>query len=73
MPRAMVRLSAGRRELGEAVQALCFVAGANSVFYGDKLLTAANPAADADLKLLHQLGLKIEPNEPAHAAASLPS
>jgi len=73
MPKAMVRLSAGRQEMSEGIQALCFAAGANSIFYGDKLLTAANPAADADLKLLHQLGLKIEPNEPAHAAASLPS
>ena len=45
MPKAMVRLSAGRRELGEAVQALCFLAGANSVFYGDKLLTTGNPDA----------------------------
>jgi biotin synthase len=58
MPRARVRLSAGRRELGEAVQALCFLAGANSIFYGDKLLTTGNPEAEADSALLAKLGLK---------------
>ena len=57
MPTSMVRLSAGRRELGEAVQALCFCAGANSIFYGDKLLTTGNPDADADRALLDRLGL----------------
>ena len=57
MPKAMVRLSAGRRELGEAVQALCFLAGANSIFYGDKLLTTGNPDADADRALLAKLGI----------------
>ena len=74
LPKARVRLAAGRTRLTREGQALCFFAGANSIFYGNKLLTAANPAADADLKLLHQLGLKIEPNErPVRAAASLPS
>ena len=57
MPKAMVRLSAGRRELGEAVQALCFLAGANSIFYGDKLLTTGNPDVDADRALLAKLGI----------------
>jgi biotin synthase len=57
MPRAMVRLSAGRRELGEAVQALCFLAGANSIFYGDKLLTTGNPDVEADRALFDKLGL----------------
>ena len=57
MPKARVRLSAGRRELGEAVQALCFVAGANSIFYGDKLLTTGNPEAEADRALFAKLGL----------------
>ena len=57
MPRAMVRLSAGRRELGDAVQALCFLAGANSIFYGDKLLTTGNPEIDADRALFEKLGL----------------
>ncbi|SFB70632.1 biotin synthase BioB [Massilia yuzhufengensis] len=58
MPQARVRLSAGRRELGEAVQAMCFMAGANSIFYGDKLLTTGNPEADDDRVLLAKLGLK---------------
>jgi len=58
MPKARVRLSAGRRELGEAVQAMCFMAGANSIFYGDKLLTTGNPEAEDDRVLLDKLGLK---------------
>jgi len=58
MPDARVRLSAGRREFGEAVQALCFLAGANSIFYGDKLLTTCNPEAEADRALLAKLGLR---------------
>jgi len=57
MPKAMVRLSAGRREMSEAVQALCFLAGANSIFYGDKLLTTGNPETDHDRQLLDKLGL----------------
>ena len=57
MPKAMVRLSAGRREMGETVQALCFVAGANSIFYGDRLLTTGNPDDDADRALFAKLGL----------------
>jgi biotin synthase len=57
MPKAVVRLSAGRRELGEAIQALCFVAGANSIFYGDRLLTTANPDVEADRALFAKLGL----------------
>ena len=61
MGKAMVRLSAGRRELGEAVQALCFLAGANSIFYGDRLLTTANPDAAADSALLRKLGLVAHP------------
>jgi biotin synthase len=58
MPEARVRLSAGRRQLGEAVQAMCFMAGANSIFYGDKLLTTGNPEAEDDRALLAKLGLK---------------
>ena len=58
MPKARVRLSAGRREMGEAVQALCFVAGANSIFYGDKLLTTGNPDVEADKALLEKLGMR---------------
>ncbi len=57
MPRALVRLSAGRQELGEAVQALCFLAGANSIFYGEKLLTTGNPQTGDDEALLAKLGL----------------
>jgi len=57
MPRAKVRLSAGRRELGDAVQALCFLAGANSIFYGDRLLTTGNPDVAADRALFARLGL----------------
>jgi biotin synthase len=59
MPKARVRLSAGRRQMGEAVQALCFLAGANSIFYGDKLLTTDNPEAEDDRALLSKLGLRI--------------
>jgi biotin synthase len=58
MPKAWVRLSAGRESMPEAVQALCFLAGANSVFYGEKLLTTANPAALRDRTLFARLGLK---------------
>jgi biotin synthase len=58
MPKARVRLSAGRREMGEPVQALCFLAGANSIFYGDKLLTTGNPEAMDDKAMLEKLGLK---------------
>jgi biotin synthase len=65
IPRARVRLAAGRTRLSREGQALCFFAGANSIFYGDKLLTAANPAADADVALLRELGLQIQPNETA--------
>ena len=57
MPRAKVRLSAGRQQMGEAVQALCFLAGANSIFYGDKLLTTGNPDVAADQALMDKLGL----------------
>ncbi|MYM93783.1 biotin synthase BioB [Duganella vulcania] len=58
MPKARVRLSAGRRQMGEAVQSMCFLAGANSIFYGDKLLTTDNPEAEDDRALLNKLGLK---------------
>jgi biotin synthase len=61
MPRAMVRLSAGRQEMPEAVQALCFLAGANSIFYGEKLLTTGNPDAEKDMALFAKLGLRPMP------------
>jgi biotin synthase len=57
MPQSYVRLSAGRQTMHEAVQAFCFFAGANSIFYGDKLLTTDNPEADADRALLAKLDL----------------
>ena len=58
MPMARVRLSAGRQSMSDAVQALCFVAGANSIFYGDKLLTTPNPQGNDDMALLARLGLQ---------------
>jgi len=62
VPGAKVRLSAGRTRMSQETQALCFFAGANSIFYGDKLLTAKNPAVEQDLDLLKKLGLT--PQEP---------
>nr|WP_284616300.1 biotin synthase BioB [Rubrivivax pictus] len=59
MPRARVRLSAGRRELGDGIQALCFLAGANSIFYGDKLLVTGNPEVADDRALLQRLDLAV--------------
>jgi len=58
MPKTMVRLSAGREEMDDALQAMCFMAGANSIFYGDKLLTTANPQANRDFALLERLGMQ---------------
>lgn len=58
MPKARVRLSAGRRQMGEAFQAMCFLAGANSIFYGDKLLTTGNPDVEDDQALLGKLGMR---------------
>jgi biotin synthase len=62
LPKARVRLAAGRTRLSRESQALCFFAGANSIFYGDKLLTAKNPAVDVDVALLRELGLHVETN-----------
>ena len=59
MPGSRVRLSAGRRELGEGIQALCFMAGANSIFYGDKLLVTGNPDVADDRALLQRLDLSV--------------
>jgi biotin synthase len=58
MPRAMVRLSAGREAMNDELQALCFLAGANSIFYGEKLLTTGNPDTERDLALFSRLGLR---------------
>jgi biotin synthase len=57
MPASLVRLSAGRQEMSESLQALCFLAGANSIFYGEKLLTTPNAGADTDFALLEKLGM----------------
>jgi len=71
MPRSVVRLSAGREHMTDEMQALCFFAGANSIFYGEKLLTAGNPEKSADRTLFERLGLKGEKptpffREPSH-------
>ena len=60
MPKSRVRLSAGRAEMSAEAQALCFMAGANSIFYGEKLLTTANNDAEADRALIDRLGLKVQ-------------
>jgi biotin synthase len=60
MPRSHVRLSAGREEMSDELQALCFMAGANSIFYGEKLLTTGNPDVEKDQKLFARLGLRTE-------------
>jgi biotin synthase len=57
MPKSVVRLSAGREDMSEETQALCFLAGANSIFYGPRLLTTPNPAPDRDRQLMDRLGL----------------
>jgi biotin synthase len=70
MPRSMVRLSAGRESMSESTQALCFLAGANSIFTGDKLLTTGNAGAGADASLFTKLGLvPMTAQEPARVAA----
>ncbi|WP_149196357.1 biotin synthase BioB [Luteimonas suaedae] len=61
MPKSMVRLSAGREEMSDELQALCFLAGANSIFYGEKLLTTGNPDTERDLALFTRLGLRPMP------------
>ena len=65
MPLSRVRLSAGRRELSREAQILCFLAGANSIFYGDKLLTTANNDAADDLALIEEAGLSVQPFGPS--------
>jgi biotin synthase len=70
VPKAKVRLSAGRTQISAEGQALCFFAGANSIFYGDKLLTASNPSVQKDLQLISQLGLSAkQPNPNMEAPA----
>jgi biotin synthase len=62
MPRSHVRLSAGRAQMSDEMQALCFLAGANSIFYGEKLLTTGNPDTASDLALFRRLGIRPEPS-----------
>src|SRR5207342_1669440 len=71
MPKSMVRLSAGRETMSDELQALCFLAGANSIFYGEKLLTTGNPDTERDMALFNRLGLMpmpvVEQGETVHA------
>jgi biotin synthase len=67
MPASMVRLSAGRLSLSDEAQALCFLAGANSIFMGDRLLTTPNPEADTDRRLFDKLGMRLRAADQAHA------
>jgi len=69
MPRAHVRLSAGRSEMSDELQALCFMAGANSIFYGEKLLTTGNPDTAHDRRLFERLNIVAEPASDAQGAA----
>jgi biotin synthase len=69
MPRSMVRLSAGREDMSDEAQALCFLAGANSIFYGEKLLTTPNPDADRDRALFNKLGMSAMNKPSAQMAA----
>ena len=69
MPGCRVRLSAGRRQLSREAQVLCFLAGANSIFYGEKLLTTANSECEADAALFQALGLTLADETRAPAAA----
>ncbi|ABM61739.1 biotin synthase BioB [Halorhodospira halophila] len=69
LPRSYVRLAAGREQMSDELQALCLSAGANSLFLGERLLTTDNPDADADHRLLHRLGMTLEPR--THSCAEL--
>jgi len=69
MPKSMVRLSAGRETMGDELQALCFLAGANSIFHGEKLLTTGNTDVDHDAKLFERLGLRPMPLVEADASS----
>ncbi len=70
MPRSWVRLSAGRGEMSDETQALCFYAGANSIFYGERLLTTGNPEAERDRALLARLGLRFQATAPSEKRAA---
>jgi len=71
MPRSHVRLSAGREQMNDELQALCFFAGANSIFYGERLLTTSNPEASADMQLFARLGIHPEPFKAGNEAPVL--
>jgi len=73
MPKSFVRLSAGRSEMSDETQALCFFAGANSIFYGDKLLTTENPDENHDLNLMKKLGIKPSEYQASESAEQLAS
>lgn len=73
MPASMVRLSAGRLSLSDEAQALCFVAGANSIFMGERLLTTPNPGIDHDQELLHRMGMRLRPQAASEGSACTPS
>ncbi len=70
MPRSAVRLSAGRTDMSDEMQALCFLAGANSIFYGEKLLTTPNPVENKDLELFERLGIKPQSVKQAQQSAA---
>jgi biotin synthase len=72
MPRSHVRLSAGRSDMSDELQALCFLAGANSIFYGDRLLTTDNPAEDQDRRLFERLGMRPEAAPVPHIPGEAP-
>lgn len=73
MPKSYVRLSAGREEMNKETQTLCFMAGANSIFYGEKLLTTANPEAEADALLFKQLGIQPEGSQISEQELDIPA
>jgi biotin synthase len=70
MPRSAVRLSAGRNDMSDELQALCFLAGANSIFYGEKLLTTPNPVENKDMELFQRLGIKPQSVKDAQQSAA---
>jgi len=70
MPKSAVRLSAGRNEMSDELQAMCFLAGANSIFYGEKLLTTANPEENRDMELFARLGIKPQALKQAQQSAA---
>jgi biotin synthase len=73
MPRSHVRLSAGRSGMSDEMQALCFLAGANSMFCGDRLLTTGNPDVQRDQRLLERLGMRIEARQDSATSADAPT